>query len=284
MKTVQLKAWLLGVAAAAVCASWAPAQALQVDLGDAGQYAGFFLEDVTGIQSIAGKLALAGNLSVSSTSIGAQAPNMPSAPSLVVGGSITSFTSGSIWSGSSPGFGEYMGSLSSTASKSLDLRKVGAIPVDFEADRVYLGTLSEQLRDLKATGTVAQGGSTLALTGSNQALEVFALTADQAASGLVVSLSNVRADAYLILNIASDSAQRLSVAIDTTALQPWAGRVLVNAYDAQRVQVGSTALRGSVLALKACICNSTGSIQGNVIARKWNSTASIGYAPFVPMP
>jgi choice-of-anchor A domain-containing protein len=280
MRSRQVKSWLLALAAC--CGIVQPACALGIDFGDAGQYSGFFLEDVTGIQAVGGRLALGGNLRVTDATIGAQGPQLQAAPSLVVKGNISSYSAGAIWSGSAPGFGEYMGSLSSAAA-GLDLRKVSSIPVDFASARVYLGTMSEQLRDLHATGTVSQSGSILTLSGSGQALEVFQLSAAQAASGAQVALANVRADAYIVLNAASDGVQHLNLAIDTTALQPWAGRVIVNAYDAQLVQVGGATLRSSLLALKACVCNSTGGIQGNVVARKWNSTASIGYAPFVPM-
>jgi choice-of-anchor A domain-containing protein len=275
-----MRAWL--VALAVSCGVAPPADALGIDLGDAGQYAGFFLEDVTGIQSVGGRLALGGNLRVTNATIGAQAPQLQGVPSLVVKGNIASFSAGSIWSGPAAGFGEYMGTLSGAAA-GLDLRKVSAIPVDFTSARVYLGTMSEQLRDLRPTGTASQSGGTLTLSGSGQALEVFELTAAQAASGVPLALANVRPDAYIVLNAASDGVQHLNLAMDTAALQPWAGRVIVNAYDAQLVQVGSTTLRGSLLALKACVCNSSGAIEGNVIARKWNSAASIGYAPFVPM-
>lgn len=260
------------------------AYGLGIDLGDAGGFSGFFMEDVSGIQTVGGRLAVGGNFSVTNASIGAQGPNLPASPSLVVKGNITSFTSGTLSSGNSAGYGVYMGTLASSTPASLDLRKVGSSPVDFDSQRVYLGVMSEQLRGLTATGSVSQSASKLTLAGSNAPVEVFSLTAAQASSGLPVAVSGVAADAYVILNVAADSVQRLAVTVDTAALQPWAGRVLINAYDAQSVQFGSAPVWSSLLALNACVCNTAGRVKGNVVARKWNAQTSIDYFPFVPKP
>ncbi len=260
------------------------AQALDLDLGNAGAYSAFIFEDAASLTSIAGRLAVGGNLSVTKADIGAGTPALANTPSLVVRGNISSYSSGALWSGASPGYGVYLGTKATSVPASLDLRKVTSLPVDFDSERVYLGVVSEQWRDAPSTGQVTRGAGVVQLTGTQAAVEVFVLAAADVASAQTLKVTNVRPDAHLVINLAADTLRRLSFTIDTAALQPWRGRALFNAHDAETVKFNDLTLWGTLLAPNACVCNSTGKLEGSVVARKWSATMQITYTPFVPTP
>ncbi len=273
---------IAALAGAALCAP--AAQALDIDLGNAAAYAGFIFEDASGLNTSLGRLAVGGNLSLAQAEIGAGAPDMASVPSLVVRGNFSAYTSGAFWSGALPGFGLYLGTKAASTGANLDLRKVTSLPVNFEAERTYLGVMSEQLRDLPASGQVTLSGGVLTLAGTQAPLEVFTLTAAQAAGTQTVQVADVRADAHIVINITADAVRRIGFGVDTAALAPWKGRVLLNAHDAETVQFNQLTFWASVLAPNACICNSSGRLEGSVVARKWSATMTIAHTPFVPKP
>lgn len=260
------------------------AHALDLDLGNAAGYSAFIFEDAASLTSVGGRLAVGGNLSVTQAEIGAGTPDLPQTAALVVRGNISSFTSGALWSGASVGHGVYLGTKAASVPASLDLRKVTSLPVDFNTERVHLGVMSEQWRDAPLTGQVTRGAGVLALTGTDAAVEVFALTAADVAAAQTLALTHIRADAHVVINLAADTLRRLSFSIDTAALQPWKGRVLFNAHDAETVKFNDLTVWGSLLAPNACVCTSSGRLEGSVVARKWSATMHITYTPFVPTP
>ena len=161
-------------------------QAQQVDLGVAAQYSGFFFGNVSKIPDIEGRLAVGGNLTISGFSIGGRVPHGSGLPSLVVAGDLTSIGGGGIYDNySHPGYAVYSGQRGVNVPTYIDFRQQAVSPIDFEAERIYLTLLSQQLRDMPATGTVSQLYSTVTLTGSNQDIEVFNLSASQVRSGLI---------------------------------------------------------------------------------------------------
>jgi choice-of-anchor A domain-containing protein len=259
------------------------ANKLNLDLGLATDYAGFFFGNVSNLQDVEGRLAVGGDFSAQGLSIGGRLPAPPAKPlpSLVVGGSIKRFDSGSIWHGSQRNhYGEYTGTKGSTVPPYLDLRKNNFTQIDFAAEQLYLTSLSEQLRDTPNTGnTLLQWGAVLTLTGSNQAIEVFTLTADQVTSGKSLELKNIKNNAWVVLNIKSDKNRKVAFGLAHHNLQNQRDRVLFNFYDADVIHFTGVQMWGSVLAPLACICNSNGHIEGNVIARHWDSYMEIGYNP-----
>lgn len=271
----------VGLALAAVVV---PAQALDINLGNAAPYAAVVFEDLSGLVKSEGRVAVGGNLSLGSATLGAGTPTLAGVPALVVRGNIQSFSGGALWSGGSTGFGLYMGTKAANTAVSLDLRLATSLPLDIDAERVQLNVMSEQLRDLPTTGAASLGGSQLTLTGSNAATEVFLLTADQVVGTQRLVLANVAPDAHIVVNLRANAQRRVIFGLDTLALAGWKGRVLFNAQDAETVQFGGQTLWGGLLATNACICNSTGRLEGIVIARKWSATMEIGYTPFVPQP
>jgi choice-of-anchor A domain-containing protein len=260
------------------------AHAQQIDLGPAGNYSGFFFRHATNLQDVQGRLAVGGNLYVHSTSVGAKLPPGSTQPSLVVGGKILRFDSGSIWAGAQTNsFGLYRGSKQESVPAYLDLRKSDVLGVDFDAERDSLSFLSSQLRASKSTGAVTVSYSSVKLTGSGAAVEVFALSPDQVRSGHDLQLQNVRDDAYIVLNIASDKFRSVRLGITMTVLKGRQQKVLINVFDAQILQMTNVQVWGSVLAPYACVCRSNGHVEGSVMADSWDSAMGIGYAPFKSM-
>jgi choice-of-anchor A domain-containing protein len=270
-----------------LCAAWmsmASAQALDIDLGNAAPFSAFVFEDVSGLTTAAGRVAVGGNLALGAATLGAGTPTLTATPTLLVRGNITSYSGGALWSGANAGYGLYLGSKAASTAATLDLRKASGLPVDFEAERIYLGVMSEQLRDLASSGSVNVTGTALTLSGNNSDLEVFSLTAAQVAGSQVLAVTNVRPDAHIVVNLSADALRRITFGIDTAALANWKGRVLFNAHDAETLQFNGLTFWGSLLATNACLCNSTGRLEGSVVARKWTAAMTISYTPFIPKP
>jgi len=261
------------------------ASAQQVDLGAAGQFAGFFFGDVTASAFDAeGRLALGGNLSIAAASVGGRVNPNDTRAALIVGGNVSSFNGGSIGSSTNNSYGTYSGTLGPTSKVPvyLDLRKAAVGPIDFEAERTYLSVLSQQLRTAPATGTVSRLYSDVTLTGSNKDVEIFNLTADQVKSGYSFILVNVKPTSYLILNLASDAQRTIKFGITMTAMSGRHDKVLVNMYDAELVNFTNVGVFGSILAPYGCVKNSSGHLEGTIVAASWNATMEIGNTLFVP--
>jgi choice-of-anchor A domain-containing protein len=258
-------------------------QAQQVDLGVAAQYSGFFFGNVSKIPDIEGRLAVGGNLSISGFSIGGRVPHGSGLPSLVVGGDLTSIGGGGIYDNySSPGYAVYSGKRGANVPNYIDFRPQAVSPVDFEAERTYLTILSQQLRDMPATGTVSQLYSTVTLTGSNQDIEVFNLSASQVKGGLDLVLANVKPGAHLVLNVSSDDQRRVKIGISMASFQDRHQNVLFNLPDADVVNFTGVLVLGSVLAPYACVRDSSGHLEGTIVAASWDSSMEIGYGPLNP--
>jgi choice-of-anchor A domain-containing protein len=257
-----------------------PAAAQEVDLGTASQYAGFFLGNASNLTDVVGRLAVGGNLSIGGTSVGGGVATSSTQASLVVGGNVNAFTGGTIGSSSNNSFGVYAGSKASAVPSYLTLKQVAFSPVDFAAESTYLKVLSQQLSARPATGSVSQQWSTVTLSGSQSDIEIFNLTAAQVKSTLTLALSNVKSSATLIFNVASNSQRQVQFGITTTVLQNHQGKVLYNMVDADVLNFTGVWVWGSVLAPAACVTNSSGHIEGTIIAASWNSNMEIGNSPF----
>ena len=276
------KAILLTCAAFASFTLCAPAEAQEVDLGTAAQYAGFFFGNASSLTDVVGRLAVGGNLSIGGTSVGGGVASSSTQASLVVGGNITAFTGGTIGSSANNSYGVYAGSKAAAVPSYLTLHQAAFSPVDFAAENTYLSILSQQLAARAPTGSVSQQYSTVTLTGSNSNIEVFNLTAAQVKSTLTMALVNVKSSATLIFNVAADSQKHVQIGITTTVLQNRQGKVLYNLADTDVLNFTGVWIWGSVLAPAACVNNSSGHIEGAIIAASWNSNMEIGNSPFQP--
>ncbi|MBC3873737.1 choice-of-anchor A family protein [Undibacterium flavidum] len=261
----------------------AAAYAQQIDLGVAAQYSGFFFGNVSKIPDIEGRMALGGDLDVGGASIGGRVPAGSTQASLVVGGNLVSFTGGTIWSnGHTNSWGEYVGTKSNNVAKYHDLRKVNVSPIDFAAERTYLTILSQQLRDTPPTGTVSQLYAEVTLTGSNRDIEFFNLKAEQVKSTLNFALKNIKPTAYVILNVAADEQRKLRLSINMKAFAGRNQRTLFNLHDTDVLNMLNVRVEGSVLAPYACVKDSSGHLEGTIVAASWDNSMEIGYGPFLP--
>jgi choice-of-anchor A domain-containing protein len=274
-----LRALVLATLAAAPIA----ARALDLDLGAASAYSGFFFGNASSLQDVEGRLAVGGDLSIHGTSIGGRLPTTSTQASLIVGGNVAAFDSGSIWAGSQHNsFGVYRGSKAAKVPSYLDLRQ-GSLDLDFEAERTYLFSLSDAVANQAPTGRVTVLYSTVTLSGSNDPnLEVFNLTASQVRSGMNFALANIKSSAYLVLNVAADAQRSVQMGISMDVFNGRHSKVLFNLPDARILNFTGVRVYGSVLAPAACVCNSSGHLEGTIVADTWDSGMEIGYTPFVP--
>lgn len=278
-----MKSLVSRVCAMSLVFMWSTAlSAADIDLSVAADYSGFFFHDVSNLQSIEGRLAVGGSLSVHGTGIGRRVPQTSTQPSLVVAGDILAFDSGTVWAGDQhASYGTYLGEKAAGVPSYLDLRKASDLPFDFDAERDYLSYLSWQLKNMEPTGTVTKQISTVTLTGSNQSVEVFNVPDGYLISSFNIVLQNVSSSSHIILNVASDSTRTAKLGISMTVFQGRHQRVLFNYYDTEVLNLTNIQVWGSILAPYACVCNSNGNIEGTIIADKWNSSMAIGYTPFV---
>lgn len=258
--------------------------AQRIDLGTAAQYSGFFFGNVSSVPHIDGRLAVGGDLFVMGPSIGGRIPPGSTQPSLVVAGNINKFSGGSIFSnGRVESWGVYVGSKASNIPKYHDLRKVEFSPIDFDAEKMNLTILSQQLRDTPPTGKVSQSYSEITLTGGNRSVEYFNLTAAQVTSHLNFALKNVKANAYIILNVSADDQRQVQLSISMRVFEGRGHRVLFNFPDTDVLKMKAVRVEGNILAPYACVRDSNGFIEGSIVAASWDTNMSIGYAPFEPM-
>jgi len=262
---------------AAVC------QAQQIDLGAAGQYAGFFFGNVSNITNVDGRLAVGGVLNTPGGTVGGSISPNDSNPVMVVAGKLAAY-GGNLGNSNSNGYAVYSSTIGTSpkVASYLDFRKVAVNPIDFEAERTYLSILSQQLRTTPVTGSVSQTYARVTLTGSNRDVEIFNLTADHAASTHDFALVNIKPSAYIILNVASDSQRTLKFGITMTEFINRHSKILFNMYDAELINFNNAGVFGSILAPYACIKNSAGKIEGTVIAASWDTNMAVGSTLFVP--
>jgi len=304
--------WAAGITGLLVAqgASAAPV----IDLGVAAQYSAFIFGDVKAANDVEGRLAVGGSLTANGLSVGYRAPAGSSGPALVVGGDVR-FTNGRIYStapaavkDSSAGEGNLVpwdpalahygnsygvfGGLNKGSSGYLDLRaepKISGV-VDFKAAQTQLTALSGSLATLASTGTVAQPWSDISLSGSGKAgaVEVFDIllgSKNKLGGSWVMptlSLSNVAADAWVVINILNEGDVQLTGGFaGFKPVQEAQGKVLFNLANANRVKLGW--VDGSVLAPKAELYGQ-GHVEGTVIGASISQAFEIGWEPFTPTP
>jgi choice-of-anchor A domain-containing protein len=260
------------------------AQAQQLDLGAAGQYAAFILQDASGLAKVHGRLAVGRDLDASRLELGDALEGSDAlTPSLVVRRRVTHFSDGAILNGAGrKGYG-VVGVAFAEAGAEIDLRKE-TMPFDFDAEAMWLTMLSARLGALPASGTVQVQGGLMTLRGSNAPLEVFHLTAAQAASNATLQLANVAAGAWVLVNVASDKQRDVRLRLNQDALRPHQPRTLFNFPDAESLRLDGARVWASLLAPAALATGEGGAVEGTVVVSDWKGRAEIGHAPFVAGP
>lgn len=304
--------WAFGVTGLSLATAVSAAPV--IDLGVAAQYSAFIFGDVKAANDVEGRLAVGGSLSANGLSVGYRAPAGSTGPALVVAGDV-SFTNGRIYSAapgavtdSSAGEGNLVpwdpalahygnsfgvfGGVNKGSSAYLDLRaepKVSRL-VDFKATQKQLTELSGSLAGLASTGVVAQPWSDMSLTGTGKAgaVEVFDIllgSKNKLGGSWVLpslSLTNVAADAWVVINILNEGDVQLTGAFTGfKPLQESQGKVLFNLANASRVKLGW--VDGTVLAPKADLYGQ-GHVEGTVIGASISQAFEIGWGPFTPTP
>ena len=285
------------------------AQAAPIDLGQAGDYSGFFFGDVNAAADVEGRLAVGGNLNAG-FDIGYRNPYNASLPSLVVGGDIQGFTHGTIYNGPNydtdtnasigPSTAEWLpGNVNYGTVKhggELDVHDWTMADfefdpdfIDFQAVLAELTGLSASMYGLGVNGTVVQLNGGLTLTGDGEsAVQVFDVGLHEDLSNL--TFSNIQEGAHIVIN-----SQASNVTLggfqggdqvnssDTQAKHR--DRLLFNFGYAERLDI-NTFVNGSILAYGADVFGS-GHTEGTLIghslsAGQWGGSLELGYEPFQP--
>lgn len=278
------------------------AQALEINLGPAAGFSGFIFGNVEGFSDVEGRLAVGGNVA-SGFDVGYRNPYNSTAPSLVVGGSVSLTgqygVTGSIYNGPNyntdtnatigPAAAQWIGQsklrkgdlVYGTSLTAVDWQYNTATKnanyINFNAAKTQLTNLSKQLADLSATGTFTADGSGLKLTGDGTLNpQVFNLGNTSLAT--TITLENVHKDAHIIINsnltavdFNGDFGGHLGNSTD--ALAQHRDRLIYNLSKANSVDVRSF-INGTVLAVNADV-QGTGHLEGTLIA---NSVST----PLVP--
>ena len=227
---------------------------------------------------VEGTLAVGGNATLFNYSV-----NQSNAPyngyGLVVGGNLN-FTNGTVWNNGQTYYG---GALNSWAVNYTGGTTSASNPVDFGALQSSANSISSNYAGMAANGSTAYvtpdlvnpagsgNGQGLKLTGDGvSALQVFSVDGNLLGGRNEISVSNIPSFAAIVLNI-SGAVTGLHNVDSSNPFDPWAGRVLLNFYQATKVTFDHTAPHASILAPLATIESSQfGHIAGTVVVNEWN--------------
>lgn len=229
---------------------------------------------------VEGTLAVGGNATLFNYSI-----NQSNAPyngyGLVVGGSLN-FTNGTVWNNAQTYYG---GTLNTWAVNYTGgtITAPDPSPVNFGALQSSAASISSNYAGMAANGSTAYvtpdlanpagsgNAQGLTLTGDGtSALQVFSVDGSLLGGRNEISISNIPSFASIVLNV-SGANTGLHNVDSSNPFDPWAGRVLLNFYQATKVTFDHTAPHASILAPLATIESSRfGHIAGTVVANEWN--------------
>ncbi len=263
-------------------AAMSQAASTTVSLGNASGYNGYFFGNYqTGSGDVEGRLAVGGNLTSSGGfSVGAKASNKD--VNLSVGGNILAKNGGSVQL--EKGKGIYGGTTAQVPawghdglSASQIYAKSSSVAASIAASKTTLTQESSLIGSLKATGTVRYGQSMDAvLTGSgNGKVQVFNLNAADLGKVTSFSVSGVAKDAFVFVNIFGSNVN-LTGNFDAfkTFTANNSTRVMFNLPGATSLSLKNMWLDAAVLAPKANIGNSSGHINGPLIANSFTNSPS----------
>jgi len=221
-----------------------------------------------------GRVAIGGNATFSSYSVGTQASNpTPATGSLVVGGNLSA-TGGQVYNGSIYVGGNYSGpgySLNSAAGSVTSYGLGNAVPFDFSAAKTALTAKSLSYGAEAANGTSVLQWSTLTLTGTQtglNALNIFNITAAQLASASSLVL-NVAADSHVLINVSGTSVTFSNKGL--SGFDP--ENTLFNFYQATTLNMSGVGIEGSILAVNAAVNFQSGQMNGQLIAKSFSGAS-----------
>ena len=211
-----------------------------------------------------GRLAVGGNfVETNSYSVGDRVPDDASKYSFVVGGNLTTAHNWQVFGGRAAVGGSVIGAGLSFELPGLSIEHTN--PLDFGSLQTYYNGESSFLSTLTANGVVFDDTfSTITLTGVSPTLNVFNLTAPQAARYQAVSSHVVTAPAgsTVIVNLpGTTTGMSNGMTLNGTDQT----RVVFNYYQATSLAISNMAVLGSLLAPKADLQLSGGNINGHAI-------------------
>lgn len=254
----------------------APVSAQAISLGTAETFNTFILGDFYCSSDTEGRLAVGGNAVLEHYSVGDKLQTGEYDNSLIVGGDLT-MTGGRVYHGDI-----LVGGTATVPPYQVTdgaLIEGAALPIDFEAERAYLESLSRELAAEGANGLVTQqwGGLYLSGDGSSE-LQVFNLDGTDVLNAHTFEVSNIAADATVLFNISGTSAGLTDMSLNS--LLSMRSHVLFNFFEAEILTLRGIAVEGSVLAPFAHVDNPQGVINGTIIAASWNGPMQQNHVPF----
>ena len=242
------------------------------DLGVAKDYNVFVLDTITSSHcDTQGKLAVGGYADLSGYSVGDQLP-AHSGNVLVVGKHL-SFLVGRVYNGKAV-YGKYI--TSTTGFSADDGIFQDSTIIDFDAAKIYMENLSNQLSLLSANGSEDYQYGHLALTGTDPAINIFKIDGSKLSTINDFSVT-VPAGATAIVNINGNGINwHGGFEVNGTTQD----KVLLNFYNATSFSVSGIDVKASILAPYATFTFPVGLVSGQVIAKSICGSGQFNLVPF----
>lgn len=253
------------------------AYAIPVSLGTAGEFNTFIFNDFTGSSDTEGRLAVGGNASLSSYSVGDKLEPGQHEDILIVGEDLT-VSGGRVYFGNIVVGGEANMPGYDVADGEL-LTNQDELPIDFAAEEAYIKSLSAELSQESGNGNVEKQWGGIYLTGNGtDDTQIFNLDGSDLLAAHTFQASNINEDATVIFNVSGDLAGLTNMSMNS--LLPIRNNVLFNFYEATSLTLGGISVEGSILAPFANVINPMGVINGTIIANSWNGSMQQNHQPF----
>jgi len=224
-----------------------------------------------------GRMAIGGNATLSSYSVGAVLTSDSSRYDLIVGGNL-SFISGSVGHGSiaygNSAILQYLGLFGTS---------VQASPLNFSQLQTGAVAQSAAMAALTTNGTTLVqdwGGpaAQITLTGNDSSRNVFTVTSTDISRANAFTI-NAPASSTVIINITGTSAQMKNFGFSINGIAR--ERVIFNFASASSLHLEGIGVQGTILAPAADISFQSGQSNGNLIGKSLTGNGQINYAPFL---
>ena len=251
------------------------AQSNHSNLGEANQYNLFVIGNAQlSSADIQGVVAVGGNANITNFSIGDQIPNSSGTVNILTVGDSLWYSGGRVYSGNVV-YGEF-----ADVSDNLILDGEGTVfqgsPIDFANIGIEIADISIQWGGIAANGSAEFSNNVLTLTGVNSGLNVFTVSGDTLASANGVTINSPEGST-VIVNI---SGSNITWQGDNDVTGTNQTNVIYNFFEADTVNIGGIAVKGSILAPFANLFFTSGQINGNVICHDITSEGQINYSYF----
>ncbi|MBI9093007.1 MAG: choice-of-anchor A family protein [Desulfobacterium sp.] len=276
--------WFLLALFVSLLAVACSAQAASISLGTAGAFNTFIFNDFACSSDTEGRLAVGGNATLSSYSVGDKLQPGQYDDILVVGGDLT-YTGGRVYYGdirvggsaNMPGYNVADGKL---------VENDANLPVDFAAEAAYLKSMSAALAKEVGNGTVEHQGGSFQLTGDGvSGLQVFNLDGNDLLNAHTYNVTDIAPGATVLFNVSGETSGLTNMSLNS--LTPMNDRVLFNFYEATTLELSGIAVEGSILAPQADVISPSGVVWGTIIASSWDGPMQQNHVSFegeLPIP